>query len=77
CTMCGAEAVPSGSLDRSMFHDGEAIASWAADAVAYCTKVGLMKGNDKGEFCPKDTATRAEFATIMERLIELLLDRKL
>lgn len=77
CTMCGAQPVPSGSLDRSIYGDGNKIASWAQDAVAYCTKVGLMKGNDKGDFCPKDTATRAEFATIIERLIEGFLDGNL
>lgn len=76
-TRCGAEAVPSGYFDARLYNDGGQIASWAQEAVAYCSKVGLMKGNDKGEFCPKDTATRAEFATITQRLIEAFLDGKL
>ncbi len=73
-TRCGAEAVPSGYFDARLYNDGGQIASWAQEAVAYCSKVGLMKGNDKGDFCPKDTATRAEFATITQRLIEAFLD---
>lgn len=76
-TRCGAEAVPSGYFDARLYNDGGQIASWAQEAVAYCSKVGLMKGNDKGDFCPKDTATRAEFATITQRLIEAFLDGKL
>ncbi len=76
-TRCGAEAVPSGYFDARLYNDGGQIASWAQEAVAYCSKVGLMKGNDKGDFCPKDTATRAEFATITQRLIEAFLDGEL
>lgn len=76
-TRCGAEAVPSDYFDARLYNDGGQIASWAQEAVAYCSKVGLMKGNDKGDFCPKDTATRAEFATITQRLIEAFLDGKL
>ncbi|CAM3136813.1 S-layer-like y domain-containing protein [Paenibacillus lupini] len=49
--------------------DSSEIAAWAADAVAQSLKSGLIKGTPEGKFYPNKTATRAEAATILYRLI--------
>lgn len=36
-----------------------------AEAVAYLKDVGIMRGDDKGNFNPNKTVTRAEMATIV------------
>ena len=58
--------------DVSKFSDGEKISSWAQDAVAWAVKVGLFKGDDTGSLNPQGNATRAEVATLLERLIKLI-----
>ncbi len=65
----GAKAVSVDSLDMLIYHDSRQISDWAKEAVAYCYSTGLMQGDEDGNFCPQLSATRAEFATIMERLI--------
>ncbi len=58
--------------DVSKFKDGKEVSSWAADAMAWAVKVGLFKGDDTGSLNPKADATRAEVATLMERLVKLI-----
>ena len=50
------------------FTDGSTIADWAAAGVAYCAKTGLVQGKPGKVFAPKSTITRAEMATIMQRI---------
>ena len=50
------------------FTDGGTIADWAAAGVAYCAKTGLVQGKPGKVFAPKSTITRAEMATIMQRI---------
>lgn len=40
----------------------------AVDGVAYCTKSGLVKGNPGKVFAPAGNTTRAELATIIQRI---------
>lgn len=42
---------------------------WAADAIAYVQRSGLMLGDDRGLFRPEDVVTRAEIASIISRLL--------
>jgi hypothetical protein len=58
--------------DVSKFKDGKEVSSWASDAMAWAVEVGLFKGDETGSLNPKADATRAEVATLMERLIGLL-----
>ena len=58
--------------DVSKFSDGVKISSWAQDAMAWAVKVGLFKGDDTGSLNPQMSATRAEVATLLERLIKLI-----
>ncbi|HLS88681.1 MAG TPA: S-layer homology domain-containing protein [Sphingobacteriaceae bacterium] len=52
--------------------DKDAVASWATEAVAAVKNAGLMKGRAPGQFDPDGIATRAEAATVIKRLMDLL-----
>lgn len=46
------------------------ISDYAVDGVMYCKLKEIMQGKDDSNFVPKDNATRAEIATILQRFIE-------
>ena len=59
------------TTDISSFKDADKVASWAEEAMAWCNAVGLIKGTGNGDtLSPEDTASRAQFATIIERFRE-------
>ena len=64
----GADVSAAGSLDA--FSDGGKISTWARDAMRYGAGAGLMKGFG-GKINPAGTATRAETATTLARLLGL------
>lgn len=53
------------------FTDSGNISDWAKKAVDTMAKAGLLHGSD-GKFSPKKSATRAEAAVVIERLLEAL-----
>ena len=53
------------------FQDSELIADYAKEDIKYLVKKGLMQGRENNEFCPLDTATRAEVATLMKRIMKM------
>jgi len=57
----------SGSLDA--FHDAETVSSWASDAVSWCVGTGIITGKEGKTLDPQGTATRAEVATMLQRLV--------
>lgn len=58
------------SAPDSAFADADRIHGWAADGVALVVRQGLMQGQSAGAFAPLATATRAEAATVLGRLLE-------
>ena len=57
-------------LDESLgYADSGSISAWAHDAALFCQTTGLIRGVGNNSFAPKNTATRAEVATIIERFI--------
>lgn len=42
---------------------------WARPALLFAVRNGILQGNEKGDLCPEDTATRGEIATILMRVI--------
>lgn len=50
------------------FTDYAEIADWAAEAVDYAAKEGIIMGKNGNLFAPKDNATRAESITMIKRL---------
>lgn len=53
--------------------DSSSISSWAIEEAAIAVNSGVIKGNGNGNFAPKAKATRAETATMLYRLYELIL----
>lgn len=62
---------PNGSQAGGIpFADNGEIASWARDAVAEAQRTGLINGQPGNRFAPLDTATRAEAAAVIYRLLD-------
>lgn len=64
----GMDTASMAKLDS--FKDNAQVADWASEAMQWAVGSGLMKGNDDGTINPNGTATRAEVATVVVRLIE-------
>ena len=62
----------TGAGDVSKFSDGDKVSAWAAEAMAWAVKVGLFKGDDTNSLNPQGNATRAEVATLLMRLVKLI-----
>lgn len=67
--LIGAEGQP-GSVNE--FLDAGSVAEWASEAVQWCIGSGLVGGKGNGVLDPKGTATRAEVAAVLERLVTLI-----
>ncbi len=52
----------------SGFGDIDEASDWALDSIELMRITGIIRGDDEGNYRPKDTATRAEAATIFTRL---------
>ena len=64
------EGKPEGLADLSAFPDCEKISEYAFNAMAWAVGNGLFRGDETGRLNPKDTATRAEYATILMRFLD-------
>ena len=51
------------------FADGDAIPDWARDAAAGTIEAGLFNGYATKQLAPQKSLTRAEMASIVERLL--------
>ena len=52
------------------YTDASEVSDYAVAAMQYCVGSGLMKGKTETTLNPKDNATRAEIAAILQRMIE-------
>ena len=57
------------SGDLSGFADGGRVSFWAEDAVRWAVGAGILSGFDDGTLKPVNTATRAEVATMLQRMM--------
>ena len=57
------------SKSMNQLADVEKVSDWAKAGVEYCVGHGLLSGNEKNELAPQNTLTRAEMATILNRLL--------
>jgi hypothetical protein len=64
----GGSVSSDGSLEG--FSDGDRTSSWAADAMRWAAGTELITGKGNGILDPRGTATRAEVAAILQRLME-------
>ena len=63
--------------DMSKFSDANDVSSWASEAMTWCVGVGLINGvadpATGTTLSPAKTASRAEVATIMQRMVKLMM----
>ncbi|WP_274964220.1 S-layer homology domain-containing protein [Tepidanaerobacter syntrophicus] len=45
---------------------------WAAESIDKLSKLGILKGDDNGNFRPNDPITRAETAVVIDRVLKYL-----
>ena len=62
------EAVESGGALE--FADADLISSWAAEYVEKAVRIGLVQGDENGNFNPKKSTTRAEAAVMIKRTMK-------
>lgn len=58
--------------DVTAFADGAEISGWALDAVKWAVGANLLSGKGEGNLDPKGNATRAEIASILTRLADMM-----
>lgn len=66
----GMDVSGRASLDK--FYDGDQVSSWAKEAMEWAVKLGIFQGDDTGALNPKNNATRAEVATLMQRIVAMI-----
>lgn len=62
----------SGRASLDKFHDGDQVSDWAKEAMQWAVKLGIFQGDDTGALNPKNNATRAEVATLMQRIVAMI-----
>ena len=67
-----AEGISLDEESAKPFPDAAHIASYALESVELMSRVGLIRGDERGNFNPLDNITRAEAATILMRLDQKL-----
>lgn len=53
------------------FHDDTSIAPWAKEAVYTLQENGIVSGRENGTFDPQGSATKAEIASMLQRVLKL------
>jgi len=62
------------NMDAALnYPDAKSISGFARNAALYCQSTGIITGRFGGELSPKEAATRAEIAAIIQRFIEVVL----
>ena len=61
----------SGSADLTAFADGAGVSGYARPAMAWAVNAGLINGVGNNTLAPQSTATRAQFAATVQRLVNL------
>lgn len=59
------------NVDYSHYEDSGMVSYWAAEAMSWANATGLIIGRSETTLNPRDTATRAEVATILMRFCRL------
>lgn len=56
------------------YKDGSSVAKWAKKEVSAIIKNGYVKGDSNGKINPENGISRAEFATVMDRMVTYYID---
>jgi hypothetical protein len=62
------------SADVQPFADADEISDWATAAVEAMARAGIVNGVGENRFAPKNTASRAEVATLLSRFVQEYVD---
>ncbi len=62
----------SKTSDLTSYVDGDAVDSWAAEAMAWAVGAGLIQGKGHNDLDPTAAASRAETAVVMDRFLALV-----
>ena len=54
------------------YADKASISGFAVESIAFCSEIGILKGDENGNFRPQDGITRAEAAAVIARLQKYL-----
>jgi hypothetical protein len=65
----GSQPKSNQPVPGTAFNDGNQIGEYAKDAVQKLSGAGIIQGGDNGEFRPKDSTSRAEALTMLERTL--------
>jgi hypothetical protein len=68
----GLEGRVQDSQLLSKYSDSHKVSDFAKAAVIEATRIGLMQGNDKGQFNPQGKLSRAEAALVVARFLDYL-----
>lgn len=60
-----------------IYDDFGEVSPWAEDAVNWVVENGIISGRDENLLVPKGTATRAESAAVLRRLIEVIISNRI
>ena len=60
--------LPEAGEDGRIYEDQKSISLWALPYVQAMTACGMFQGDDHNCFCPLDSSTRAQAATVLMRL---------
>lgn len=71
CVLARAFAIADADASSlSKFSDSASVSGWARETVAGMITAGVVGGYEDGTLRPQGTITRAEFAAVMDRLVE-------
>jgi len=65
---CGLEKKKA-EVKKTSYKDDDKISIWAKDAITNVTSQGIMRGDENGNFRPKDYPTREELAVVANNLL--------
>jgi fibronectin type 3 domain-containing protein len=54
------------------YTDSSIVSGWAQTSMAWATEKGIIQGTDAQHLAPQDTATRAQSATILKRVLQAM-----
>ena len=74
CRYLKAVGVETGAASGGIggYADGAAVSDWARESMEWAVGAGIITGRDSGALDPAGTATRAEVAVMLQRLVEYM-----
>ncbi len=68
CSLYKQETLDLSGAGELSYADASSVSDWAKAYVDYASRNGLMNGMENNQFVPKSSATRAQVATVLDRI---------